>query len=315
MKTALTIAGSDCSGGAGIQADLKTFAAHGVYGMSVIVSVVAENTLRVMDRQDISAAMIEKQLDAVLEDIGADAVKIGMLPQADCMKAVARKVREYRPRNVVVDPVMISKSGVPLMEPSAVGELTDKIFPLAALLTPNIPEAEVLTGKTIGSLDEMKRAARQIAGMGPKAVLIKGGHSAGSPTDVLFDGVEFTLFCGERILTKNTHGTGCTYSSAIASGLALGLPLREAVGRAKDYVTTAIRHALPLGGGWGPTNHFYDLYQHGLKGAKYNEQQYPDEGGQKWNCHKAARSGREGRGHFGAGTDGACRGGDDSDSG
>jgi hydroxymethylpyrimidine/phosphomethylpyrimidine kinase len=271
-KKVLSIAGSDCSGGAGIQADLKTFAAHGVYGMSVIVSVVAENTSRVIDVQDISPEMIEKQIDAVFEDIGTDAVKVGMLSQSACMEAVARKLREYRPRNIVIDPVMVAKNGCPLMQPDSMDTLIRKILPLADLLTPNIPEAERIAGIVINSAADMECAARQIAGLGVKNVLVKGGHAVGDALDILFDGKQFYRFRAERIDTKNTHGTGCTYSSAIASNLALGLDLEEAVKKAKDYVTTAIRHSLPIGKGCGPTHHFYDLYQNGLqKGAQSNE--------------------------------------------
>jgi phosphomethylpyrimidine kinase len=272
MKKVLTIAGSDCSGGAGIQADLKTFAAHGVYGMSVIVSVVAENTSRVLGIQDVSPEMIEKQIDAVFEDIGADAVKVGMLSHPCCMEAVERRLREYRPAHVVVDPVMYAKNGCPLMDPDSVDTLIRKILPVADVLTPNIPEAEKIAGMPISSTEDMERAAKLIHGYGVKNVLVKGGHAVGDAVDVLYDGSRFFYFSAERIDTKNTHGTGCTYSSAIAANLALGLPLQEAVKEAKEYVTTAIRHSLAIGKGCGPTHHFYDLYQNGLsKGAKNNE--------------------------------------------
>ncbi|MFA9379467.1 MAG: bifunctional hydroxymethylpyrimidine kinase/phosphomethylpyrimidine kinase [Acetanaerobacterium sp.] len=272
MKKVLTIAGSDCSGGAGIQADLKTFAAHGVYGMSVIVSVVAENTSRVIDIQDITPDMIEKQLDAIFEDIGADAVKVGMLSQPCCMQAVARKLREYHPKNVVIDPVMYAKNGCPLMNRDSVDLLIREILPLADVLTPNIPEAEKIAGLPIGCTADMEQAARLIHQFGVKNVLVKGGHAVGDALDVLFDGTRFYHFSVERIDTKNTHGTGCTYSSAIAANLALGLPLQEAVKKAKEYVTTAIRHSLSIGKGCGPTHHFYDLYQNGLsKGATADE--------------------------------------------
>lgn len=264
MKKVLSVAGSDCSGGAGIQADLKTFAAHGVYGMSVIVSVVAENTARVIAAQDITPEIIGRQMDAVFEDIGADAVKVGMLSTAACMEAVAQKLRQYRPPHVVIDPVMVAKGGCALMRPEALDTLIREILPLARLLTPNIPEAEAITGRPIETIDGMKRAAQELAGLGAKAVLVKGGHAA-EPTDVLFDGSAFTLFPGERIPTKNTHGTGCTLSSAIAANLAIGMELPAAVGHAKRYVTMAIRHALPIGKGCGPTHHFYELYQHGLQ--------------------------------------------------
>lgn len=268
MKKVLTIAGSDCIGGAGIQADLKTFSAHGVYGMSVIVSVVAENTFRVIDIQDITPDMIEKQIDAVFEDVEVDAVKVGMLSKPCCMEAVAKKLREYKPHNLVVDPVMVAKNGSYLMAPESLGMLKSDIIPLADLLTPNIPEAEVITAIHIESIDDMKEAAIAIYKLGAKAVLVKGGHAAGDAVDVLYSDGKFTYFSAERINTKNTHGTGCTYSSAIASNLALGLPMDDAVKAAKDYVTTAIRHALDIGKGCGPTHHFYELYKNGLKGGK-----------------------------------------------
>lgn len=272
MKKVLTIAGSDCSGGAGIQADLKTFAAHGVYGMSVIVSVVAENTSRVIDMQDVTPEMIEKQIDAVFEDIGADAVKVGMLSQPRCMEAVARKLREYKPQNVVIDPVMYAKHGCPLLNPDSVDTLIHEILPLADLLTPNIPEAEIIAGMQISSTQDMEQVAKCICKFGAKNVLVKGGHATGDALDVLYYSSQFYHFSAERIDTKNTHGTGCTYSSAIASNLALGLDLPEAVKRAKEYVTTAIRHSLAIGKGCGPTHHFYDLYQNRLpKGAKTDE--------------------------------------------
>lgn len=259
MKKALTVAGSDCSGGAGIQADLKTFAAHGVYGASVIVSVVAENTVRVIDAYDLTPDMIEKQMEAVFEDIFPDAVKVGMLSSAACMRAAAGGLKKYKPRNIVIDPVMIAKGGAPLMRPEAMGELIQTILPLADLLTPNIPEAEAILGETVGSVADMERAARGIARLGPKAVLVKGGHAEGEPVDVLFDGERIRRYRAERIDTKNTHGTGCTFSSAIAANLALGLPVGEAVGRAKEYVTEAIRHARNIGKGHGPTHHFYQF--------------------------------------------------------
>ena len=263
MKKVLTIAGSDCSGGAGIQADLKTFSAHGVFGMSVVVSVVAENTSRVIDIQDVTPDMIQKQIDAIFEDIEVDAVKIGMLSTPECMKAVAEKLKQYQPENIVIDPVMYAKNGCPLMAETAVGSLIEYIIPLADVLTPNIPEAEKITGDSITSLEEMEAAARKIYEMGCKGVIIKGGHRDGSALDVLYDGNEFTHFETERINTKNTHGTGCTFSSAVTSQLALGLSIKDAVTKAKEYVTTAIRHSLEIGKGNGPTHHFYELYKKG----------------------------------------------------
>lgn len=264
IKKVLTIAGSDCSGGAGIQADLKTFSAHGVFGMSVIVSVVAENTSRVIDIQDITPEMIEKQIDAVFEDIEVDAVKVGMLSTPECMRAVAGKLRQYKPEHVVIDPVMYAKNGCPLMDPSAVDALIETILPLADVLTPNIPEAERITGMEIRSVTDMEAAARKIHDMGSKTVIVKGGHAIGNALDVLFDGKQMYHFETQRIATKNTHGTGCTFSSAIASQLALSMDICKAVEKAKAYVTTAITHSLAIGKGCGPTHHFYELYRHGL---------------------------------------------------
>jgi len=264
MKKVLTIAGSDCSGGAGIQADIKTFSAHGVFGMSVIVSVVAENTSRVIDIQDITPGMIEKQIDAVFEDIEVDAVKVGMLSTPECMRAVAGKLRQYKPKHVVIDPVMYAKNGCPLMDPSAVDALIETILPLADVLTPNIPEAERIAGMEIQSVTDMEEAARKIHDMGCRTVVVKGGHAIGNALDVLFDGKQIHHFETERISIKNTHGTGCTFSSAIASQLALGADIYKAVEKAKVYVTTAIMHSLAIGKGCGPTHHFYELYQHGL---------------------------------------------------
>ena len=276
MKKVLSIAGSDCSGGAGIQADLKTFSAHGVFGMSVVVAVVAENTCRVIGIQDITPDMIEKQIDAVFEDIEVDAVKVGMLSSVVCMEAVAGKLRQYKPKNVVVDPVMYAKNGCPLMDPHAIDALVSTIIPLASVLTPNIPEAEKIAGMTVENIEAMEKAARQIHRMGCGSVLVKGGHAAvnssnpSNPSDppkavdVLFDGREFHRFEALRIDTQNTHGTGCTYSSAIASNLALGLDMEQAIAKSKEYVTTAIRHSLSIGKGHGPTHHFYDLYKNGL---------------------------------------------------
>lgn len=270
MKKVLTIAGSDCSGGAGIQADLKTFSAHGVFGMSVIVSVVAENTSRVIDIEDVTPDMIKKQIDAIFEDIEVDAVKIGMLSTPECMAAVADKLNEYKPSNVVIDPVMYAKNGCPLMDPSSIGTLIEKIIPLADVLTPNIPEAEKIAEVKIETIEDMKNAAKIIYKMGCKNVLVKGGHHIGDAVDILFDGKEFYSFETCRIDTKNTHGTGCTFSSAIASNLANGLSVPQAVEKGKNYVTTAIKHSLAIGKGHGPTHHFYDLYNQGIKWLENN---------------------------------------------
>lgn len=268
MKNVLSIAGSDCSGGAGIQADLKTFSAHGVFGMSVIVSVVAENTSRVIDIQDVTPDMIGKQIDAVFEDIAVDGVKVGMLSTPDCMKAVAAKLQQYKPKNIVIDPVMYAKNGCPLMEPTAVDTLIETIISLADVLTPNIPEAEKIAAMEISTVADMEAAARKIHAMGCKAVVVKGGHHIGNAVDVLFDGEKFYHFETARIDTKNTHGTGCTFSSAITSNLAKGMNVQQAVEQAKTYVTMAIEHSLAIGKGCGPTNHFYHLYKHGLQEGK-----------------------------------------------
>ena len=264
MKKVLTIAGSDCSGGAGIQADLKTFSAHGVFGMSVIVSIVAENTSRVISIQDITPDMIAKQIDAVFEDIEVDAVKVGMLSTPDCMKVVAEKLAQYKPQSVVIDPVMYAKNGCPLMNPEAIDTLVDTIIPLADVLTPNIPEAEKIAHMQISTVDDMETSAMKIYRMGCKAVVIKGGHFGGSALDVLYDGNKIFRFDTARINTKNTHGTGCTFSSAVASQLAKGVCVSEAVRQAKAYVTMAIKHSLDIGKGYGPTHHFYNLYKSGL---------------------------------------------------
>ncbi|OZG65416.1 bifunctional hydroxymethylpyrimidine kinase/phosphomethylpyrimidine kinase [Bifidobacterium aquikefiri] len=260
----LTIAGSDCSGGAGVQADLKTMSANGVFAESVITSVVAENTARVISVQNIDVNIIKDQIDAVFEDIPPKAVKIGMLGSPEIMHAVAEKLEQYNPEHVVIDPVMYAKNGAALMDPSCIGTLIDIIIPRAGVLTPNIPEAERISDMEIRSVADQRKAAQVIQKMGCLSVLVKGGHAHGDARDVLFDGEQFHEFTTSRIPTKNTHGTGCTYSSAIASQLALGYRRGQAIARAKRYVTVAIQHALMLGNGNGPTHHFWDLYEHGL---------------------------------------------------
>lgn len=267
MKKVLSIAGSDCSGGAGIQADLKTFSAHGVFGMTAIVSVVAENTARVIDIMNIPPEMIAKQIDAVYEDIVPDAVKVGMLSAAPQMEAVAAKIVEHRCANVVVDPVMFAKNGDPLMDFGSIDTLIGKILPLADVLTPNIPEAEHIADMKVETVADMERAAEVIHAMGCRNVLIKGGNHIPDAQDLLFDGSTHHHFKTRYIETQSTHGTGCTYSSAIASNLAIGYPVEEAVKRAKDYVTTAIEHAPNIGHGCGAVHHFWDLYRDGLHNA------------------------------------------------
>lgn len=267
MKKVLTIAGSDSSGGAGIQADLKTFCAHGVFGMSVITAVTAQNTREVKAVQDISPDIIGKQIEAIFEDIEVDAVKIGMVSQIASIRVIAEKLASYRPAHIVLDPVMVSKSGYALLNPKAATTLQKELIPLSTMVTPNMYEAEIIAGMKIKSLEDMREAASLIMGMGPLAVLVKGGHMEGEAIDLLFDGNDFTYLRAERIITRNTHGTGCTLSAAIAANLALGMNMKQAVKKAKEYITTAIRHSLAIGGGAGPTNHFYDLYR--KAGIKY----------------------------------------------
>lgn len=260
MKHVLTIAGSDSCGGAGIQADLKTFSAQGTYGMSVITAVTVQNTQGVFGCQDISPEIIKGQMDAIFTDIAVSAVKIGMVSQIPTIYAIADKLEQYQPKNIVLDPVMISKSGFDLMQPEAKEALISRLIPLAYVITPNLPEAEVITGMQIKDLSAMEAAARAIHKMGAKHVLIKGGHLENDATDLLFDGTHVITLQSERIQTKNTHGTGCTLSSCIAANLAKGKSVEEAVRTAKAYITTAIAHALDIGKGVGPTNHFYELY-------------------------------------------------------
>ena len=261
MKKVLTIAGSDSGGGAGIQADLKTFSAHGVFGMSVITAVTAQNTLGVTAVQDITPEVIAKQMEAIFTDMGADAVKVGMVSVPETIRTIAAGLRQYHAVHVVVDPVMVSKSGYHLLQPDAEKDLVSLLLPLAEVITPNIPEAEVILKRKITSLSDMEDAARALHAMGPKNVLLKGGHRTDDATDVLFDGTGMIRLVAERVPTKNTHGTGCTLSSAIAANLAKGETMEDAVRKAKQYITTAIEHALSIGKGVGPTNHFYELYR------------------------------------------------------
>jgi len=256
MRRALTIAGSDSGGGAGIQADLKVFTAFGVYGMSVVTAITAQNTVRISGIHGLPAQFVRLQLEAVLEDIGSDGIKTGMLLNADIVETVADSVRQYAVPFWVIDPVMVSKGGDRLLDERAVQILVKKCIPLCSLVTPNIPEAEVLAGIRIDTENDIFRAAKKIHRLGAGAVLIKGGHRPGNATDILFDGKEFTRFVSEMIPTKNTHGTGCTYSAAILANLILGRPLEAAVRISKAYVTEAIRQAFPIGKGYGPLNHF-----------------------------------------------------------
>lgn len=258
MKNCLTIAGSDCCGGAGIQADLKTFAALGCYGMSVITSVVAENTQKVLLSMTVAPDVISAQLEAVFSDACVDCVKLGMLPDAGTMRAVAAALIKYKPEIVVCDPIVSATVGGELMQSSSLDTFVEGIIPLCTLLTPNIPEAELILGCRLETLVDIKSAALSLFAYGADAVLIKGGHSAGDATDVLFDGKEFHIYTHERIDTKSTHGTGCTLSSAIAAYRAQGYPLPRAVELAKEYVTGAIMHGLEIGKGENnPMDHFY----------------------------------------------------------
>lgn len=261
MKNVLTIAGSDSCGGAGIQADLKTFSALGTYGMSAITAVTAQNTTGVFRVQEMDTDMVAAQISCIFEDIPVHAVKVGMVSSTEIIKTIAQGLKKHQAPHVVVDPVMVSKSKYRLLRPEACTALVEYLFPLAEVVTPNLPEAEVILNRSIQSLREMQEAAREIHRMGPRYVVIKGGHLEGEPCDVLYDGQEFTSFHGERVPTKNTHGTGCTFSSAIAAYLAQDYPIEKAIGAAKAYIHTAIAHSLALGHGVGPTNHFYKLYE------------------------------------------------------
>ena len=252
----LTIAGSDSGGGAGIQADLKTFSAFRVFGMSVITAVTAQNSLGVQGVENLPPGFVAQQLDSVLDDFGADAAKCGMLSTAPIIEAVAEVLRERPIANLVVDPVMVAKSGDPLLRPGARHALVERILPLALVVTPNLPEAGALAGFPVTDRESMEEAARRIADLGPRHVLVKGGHLKGDPLDLLWDGHVFREFRGERIDSTNTHGTGCTLSAAMAAGLALGQPLTDAIARAKAYVARAILEGFQAGRGVGQLRHF-----------------------------------------------------------
>jgi hydroxymethylpyrimidine/phosphomethylpyrimidine kinase len=255
LKKALTIAGSDSGGGAGIQADLKTFTALGVYGMTAITALTAQNTLGVQGILDIPPQFVGAQLDSIATDIGIDAAKTGMLSNREIIEMVCSKIVEYGIDRLVVDPVMVAASGDPLLQPSAREALQNKLIPLALIVTPNIPEAEVLAGMKITSLEDMEKAAKIIWEKGVRNVIVKGGHRDEEAVDVFYDGQEFSYYRAERIQTRNIHGTGCTFSAAITAELAKGKDVKEAVQIAKEYVTLAIRYSLDIGKGHGPTNH------------------------------------------------------------
>jgi hydroxymethylpyrimidine/phosphomethylpyrimidine kinase len=256
MKRVLTIAGSDSGGGAGIQADLKAITLLGGYGMSVLTALTAQNTIGVQAIHEVPARFVATQIDSVLSDIGADAIKTGMLANAEIVTVVAKKIREYGVKKIVVDPVMVAKSGDSLLRKDAQDALIKRLIPLAMVVTPNLPEASVLTGFKVNTIEEMRKAAHRIYETGAKNVVVKGGHLKGMAIDILYDGKRYVEIEGRRIETKNTHGTGCTFASAIAAFLAKGETVYEAVRKAKTFITMAIQSGLPFGGGAGPTNPF-----------------------------------------------------------
>ncbi len=259
LKTALTIAGSDCSGGAGIQADLKTMTVNGVYAMSAVTALTAQNTTGVRAILESTPEFLKQQIDAVFEDIYPDAVKIGMVASGDLIRVIAERLCFYKAKNIVVDPVMVATSGSALIKTDAVRILAEELLPLSALVTPNIPEAEVLSGMKIENEGDMLAAAKEIAETHHCAVLLKGGHSINDANDLLYSENKATWFSGKRIDNPNTHGTGCTLSSAIASNLAKGFSLEDSVRRAKEYISGALGAMLDLGKGCGPMNHAFDL--------------------------------------------------------
>ncbi|GEN35555.1 MULTISPECIES: bifunctional hydroxymethylpyrimidine kinase/phosphomethylpyrimidine kinase [Aneurinibacillus] len=258
IKKALTVAGSDSGGGAGIQADLKTFQELGVYGMSVLTALTAQNTTGVYGVHPVPPEFVAQQMDAVLSDLGTNAVKTGMLFDSAIIETVARKLKEYGVPNYVLDPVMVAKGGAPLLLQEAVDAMKEHLLPLAMVVTPNLPEAELLTGmEKIETHEQMREAARILHEWGAQNVVIKGGHSTGDfATDLLYDGREFVELSAARFHTEHTHGTGCTFAAAITAGLASGKTVREAVEQAKQFITAAISHPLGIGHGHGPTNHW-----------------------------------------------------------
>ena len=254
LPVALTIAGSDSGGGAGIQVDLKTFAALGVHGTSAITAITAQNTIRVTDIHELPPRVIRAQIDAVMDDIGVQAAKTGMLSSSDIIEAVAAAIRERSIPNLVVDPVMVAKGGARLLHNDAIAALCNHLLPLAMIVTPNIPEAEVLLGRRLVTLGDRRQAARDLVALGPLAAVVKGGHARLEATDVYWDGHDLVELPATRIPTYNTHGSGCAFSAAIAAGLAKGLDLLAAVQAAKAFINGAIENALELGGGHGPVN-------------------------------------------------------------
>jgi hydroxymethylpyrimidine/phosphomethylpyrimidine kinase len=259
IPVALTIAGSDSGGGAGIQADLKTFAALGVHGTSAITAITAQNTIGVTGILELPTALIRQQIDAVVEDIGVQAAKTGMLSSPEIIEAVAVAIEQHGIEQLVVDPVMVAKGGAKLLRDEAVAALRGRLVPLAAVLTPNLPEASVLLGREIATLDERREAARELVAMGARAAVVKGGHANGDVTDVFFDGTRLVELEGIRIATPNTHGSGCAFSAAITAFLARGADPLDAVREAKSFITGAIAGALEIGHGHGPVNPMFGL--------------------------------------------------------
>ena len=267
MRTALTIAGSDSSGGAGIQADLKTMIANNVYGMSAITALTAQNTTGVSAVMEVTPDFLEQEIDMVFTDIFPDSVKIGMVSASSLIKVIAAKLVQYNAKNIVVDTVMVATSGAKLISDDAIETLKEELIPLATVITPNIPEAEVLSGMTINTEDDMMKAAELIGNSFKVAVLLKGGHNVNDATDILYEDGEFTFFRGRRINNPNTPGTGCTLSSAIASNLAKGYDLKTAVRRAKEYISGALAAGLDLGHGSGPLDHGFNIPEFTVDGA------------------------------------------------
>lgn len=256
---ALTVAGSDSGGGAGIQADLKTFAALGVYGSSVVTAVTAQNTIEVAAIAEVPEEVVIAQIDTVCHDIGADAAKTGMLSSTSIIQNTADRLEAWGIPHLVVDPVMVSKGGVPLLQPDAIEAMKKDLLPFASIITPNIPEAETLANRRIATPAHAQEAAKAIAAMGPKTVIIKGGHLPGSPTDLVYHQGLFTPFEGNRVDTKNTHGTGCTFSAAITAFLAHGFETLEAIRLAKSFIQNALEHSVSIGDGHSPVAHFAPL--------------------------------------------------------
>ena len=262
VPRAMTIAGSDSGGGAGIQADLKTFGAMGVFGTCAITTITAQNSVGVDAVLETPTSMIEAQIDAIVSDMGADAVKTGMLSSSDIIRCVAQRLEFHSLGPAVIDPVMVATTGSRLLREDAVDAMRTVLIPMATVVTPNSREASVLVERDMDTLDDLRAAARMLVEeMGARNAVVKGGHLEGPATDVLYDGSDFVLFTSERIDTPNTHGTGCTLASAIAAGLAKGLEVPAAVQQAKDYVTAAIRSSFSVGRGHGPLNHFHELWE------------------------------------------------------